>query len=265
MEKMDFINEMLLKINADFRITDGIFKIKDPQHLLVLREYLEKEGVDNHVIDKYITDVVDESKTSEAARKKGWKYKGGYWWKGDTAVARSVDGKLKTLAQIEQDKLKDQRDAELERERRTADRQYKEKEERRQRHSKEDTNRLVKGLGKLEREPEPQLVKIEPVVSAERPKETEYQKALRVKGDIDREKSSMSFKTKKTKHITVEGIEIEIVSLLNENDELFGFLNENDEYVKPLSENDPRYNLTDEELTEHWGWINESSTDGNVK
>lgn len=150
MDNLQFIEDILLEICADSRITDGIFKIQNSKHIDILKEYLYKSNIDKDIIDEYIKSVMDESAASERAHNKGWTFKSGFWWRGGEKIARTVKGKLLTLSQIERLKKIKERERELEKlsiearkKKEIEDREHRERSERSGKEEKEKRLRRV--------------------------------------------------------------------------------------------------------------------------
>lgn len=242
-----FINNIILKISIDERVKDGIFKVKDKSHLSILKEYLLLEIKDISIVDEILKPLIDESEASELAHKKGWEFKGGYWWDSSGPIARTVDGKLKTLDQIEQEKNKKERDRELSKKREELEIEKEKLDAISKRQAEKSINQFKRGIDVNSNDSVDVVKTIQPKIdnqeikSPEEHKETKSEKIAKIKSKVYQQ-------------LNKEGNEFRFISLIDESSQtIIGFLLENGEFVEPNSKEDPRFELSFETLkNENW-------------
>jgi hypothetical protein len=245
MTKETFISNLLLKVNADHRITNGIFNVLDKTHILILKEYLLEDIKDSNLVSDIITPLIDESEASELAHKKGWEFKGGYWWKGNEPIARTVKGKLMTLSQIEDEQKREKREREIEKIRNVS-KDEKDKEERIAQQEREKQVALAQKGEFPVQDPQVQQIPQEAPIAVQEP-------VVTVEPEQNLNAKVADIKSKMFTQLTKEGKSISFSAVLN-NDKIVGFIMENGKFVIAKSSNDPRYTLSKDSLKAN-NWV----------
>lgn len=242
----EYIEDLLRELNADIRIKDGIFKISNSDHLNVLREYLNFKIRDSIITEEIINNLIDESEASEQAHKKGWSFKGGYWWDSNGPIARTVDGKLKTLDQIELDRKSEERHKELEKSKILAKVEQDRRADLLKHRSEREAERVIKGVDSDNQEQPVQEPIDQPQVQ---PKAVPVIDRVPVE---DKAAKIAKIRSKVYAQLNKEGKEVNFSAILNDEN-IVGFVLENGKFVVSKSTEDPRYSLTNEFLVRE-GW-----------